>query len=99
MTFAACCRCAMLAKKPRRWINGCLLSLAAFGAGSGGGAASGQGTLYVDDNAPAGGDGLSWATAFQHPQQALDLASSAPGPGYVVRIAQLAVVTAWGACP
>lgn len=30
-----------------------------------------QGTLYVDDDAPAGGDGSSWATAFRDLQSAL----------------------------
>ncbi|MHC4250974.1 MAG: right-handed parallel beta-helix repeat-containing protein, partial [Planctomycetota bacterium] len=31
----------------------------------------------VDRDAPAGGDGLTWATAFQHPQDAMDVASPA----------------------
>jgi len=28
--------------------------------------------LFVDDDAPEGGDGLAWATAFRHPQEAVD---------------------------
>lgn len=31
-------------------------------------------TLYVDQNAPAGGSGSSWADAFTHPQQAIEAA-------------------------
>lgn len=34
-----------------------------------------SGVWYVDSNAPAGGHGLSWATAFRHPQDAVDAAS------------------------
>ena len=30
-------------------------------------------TLYVDDDAPPGGDGLSWSTAYCYLQDALDL--------------------------
>jgi len=33
------------------------------------------GTLYVDDDATAGGDGASWSTAFMHPQDAMNAAS------------------------
>jgi hypothetical protein len=51
---------------------------AAAGAipGAGGGIASGGGTtsggvLYVDDDAPPGGDGQSWDTAFRYLQDAL----------------------------
>lgn len=43
--------------------------------------------VYVDDDAPAGGDGSSWATACALLQDALDLAA-APGSGVVeVRVA------------
>lgn len=42
-----------------------------------------EGVLRVDLDAPPGGDGLLWATAFQHPQDALDVAS----PGDEVWIA------------
>ncbi len=35
-------------------------------------------TLYVDDDAPAGGDGLNWATAYRHLQDALYTASVDP---------------------
>lgn len=35
--------------------------------------------LRVDDDAPAGGDGLSWPTAFRHLQDALAAAASDPG--------------------
>jgi parallel beta-helix repeat protein len=31
-------------------------------------------TWFVDIDAPAGGNGQSWATAFRHPQEAVDLA-------------------------
>ena len=36
-----------------------------------------SGVWYVDLNAPAGGDGLTWATAFGHPQDAMDAAPAA----------------------
>ena len=35
--------------------------------------------LYVNDNAPAGGDGKTWATAFQHPADAFDAAANYGG--------------------
>jgi len=35
-------------------------------------AARGQTTLHVDASAPAGGDGSTWATAFNDLQDALD---------------------------
>jgi predicted outer membrane repeat protein len=44
---------------------------------------SGQTTWYVDDDAP-GGDGLTWATAFND----LHLALGAAGPGDEVRVGQ-----------
>ena len=34
------------------------------------------GIWYVDERAPPGGDGTSWATAFVHPQQAVDAAAA-----------------------
>src|SRR5438477_11009484 len=34
--------------------------------------------LYVDDDAPAGGDGLQWASAFHFLQDALDAARRMP---------------------
>ncbi|MCP4246072.1 MAG: right-handed parallel beta-helix repeat-containing protein, partial [bacterium] len=40
------------------------------------GLARAQSTLYVDDDAPAGGDGASWATAIDDLQHALTLAAS-----------------------
>ncbi len=33
-------------------------------------------TIFVDDDAPLGGDGLSWATAYRFLQDALDTASN-----------------------
>jgi len=38
--------------------------------------ASAQNARFVDDGAPPGGDGLSWATAFRHLQDALSAASA-----------------------
>ncbi len=38
--------------------------------------ANGQATLFVDDDAPAGGDGTSWITAFTHLQDALAVATA-----------------------
>lgn len=45
-------------------------------------------TLHVDDDAPAGGDGLTWSTAFRDLQDALDIANQALTGTVEVRIAQ-----------
>jgi len=45
------------------------------------------GTIYVDDDAPAGGDGVCWATAYRHLQDALTIAEAAEKP-VEVRVAQ-----------
>ncbi|MCC6907097.1 MAG: right-handed parallel beta-helix repeat-containing protein [Phycisphaerales bacterium] len=47
-----------------------VLILAVLGAAAS--VVSGQTVYFVNASAPPGGDGLSWATAFQHPQQGLD---------------------------
>jgi Chlamydia polymorphic membrane protein (Chlamydia_PMP) repeat len=43
------------------------------------GGALGQTKLHVDDNAAAGGNGLSWNSPFQNPQEALAFAANNPG--------------------
>jgi hypothetical protein len=48
--------------------------------------ARGQTTLYVDDDAPAGGNGSSWPTAFNDLNDATILAASLPPP-VTIRIA------------
>ncbi|MBN2432020.1 MAG: hypothetical protein JXQ27_11110 [Acidobacteria bacterium] len=60
----------------------CFLCLALAAADSGWSVVSAQveGVLYVDDDAPAGGDGSSWAQALPFLQDALALAA-APGSG------------------
>jgi len=45
--------------------------------------AHGQQILRVDDDAPPGGDGLSWDTAFRHLQDALEAATA----GTEIRVA------------
>ncbi len=40
--------------------------------------AMGQDIRYVDDDAPVGGDGLSWSTAYQHLQDGLSEAAGDP---------------------
>ncbi|MHC4107981.1 MAG: right-handed parallel beta-helix repeat-containing protein, partial [Planctomycetota bacterium] len=61
------------------------LSAAVLGTAS---AAQGGSVLYVDDDAPFGGDGTSWATALRDLQAALDAASE-PGSGISeIRVAQ-----------
>lgn len=45
-------------------------------------------TLHVDDDAPAGGDGLTWSTAFRDLQDALDIANQTLTGTVEVRIAQ-----------
>jgi len=47
----------------------------------------GQATVFVDDDAPAGGDGASWATAYSDLQDALDQAAMPGSPITEVRIA------------
>jgi hypothetical protein len=50
--------------------------------------ATGKAILYVDDDAPSGGDGQSWDTAFRFLRDALVLANT-PGSGIIeVRLAQ-----------
>ncbi len=45
-------------------------------------------TLYVDDSATPGGDGSSWATAFQDLQHALAMAACAGGSPVEIRVGQ-----------
>ncbi len=45
-------------------------------------------TLFVDDDAPGGGDGQSWATAFRHLQDALSIALLPNGEVNEIRVAQ-----------
>jgi predicted outer membrane repeat protein len=47
---------------------------------------------YVDDSAPDGGDGLSWATAFDNLQDALDLAANPRNNIEEIRLGQGAYV-------
>lgn len=58
----------------------CVLRLTALGSGvvalSGEFAIQERRTWHVDASAAAGGDGLSWATAFVRPQEAMSLAAS-----------------------
>jgi len=49
--------------------------------------AQAQPVLYVDDDAAAGGDGDTWATAFQHLQDALAAASASGGTVTEIRVA------------
>ena len=51
-------------------------------------AATAQSTLYVDDDAPTGGDGLSWSTAFSDLHDALDTARLPDSPVTEIHIAQ-----------
>lgn len=46
-----------------------------------------QGTLYVDDDAPAGGDGASWTTAYRNLQSALAAARVAGSRIGVIKVA------------
>lgn len=48
---------------------------------------AGQNIRYVDDDAPAAGDGLSWATAFVDLQVALDAATASGGTVTEIRVA------------
>ncbi|MHC4064452.1 MAG: choice-of-anchor Q domain-containing protein [Planctomycetota bacterium] len=52
------------------------------------GAAHGQSVLYVDDDAPAAGDGTSWATALNDLQEALLAAAGSAGTVTEIRVAQ-----------
>lgn len=49
---------------------------------------SAQSVLYVDDDAPAGGDGLTWTTAHQYLQDALAAAAASGGGVPEIRVAQ-----------
>ena len=50
--------------------------------------ASAQSVRYVDDNAPAGGDGLAWATAYKYLQDALAEAAASGGTITEIRVGQ-----------
>ncbi len=64
--------------RPFTW----LVAIAIGGAGS-----VSASTLYVDDDAPAGGDGLSWETAFNDLQDALAAAAASGGTVDEIRVA------------
>jgi len=64
---------------------GILLAVASGASGSAGGA-TGAAIYFVDDDAPPGGDGLSWGTALNHLQDALALIP--PGTTAEIRVAQ-----------
>ena len=56
-----------------------------FGPDEGDAPRENQATIwYVDERAPPGGDGTSWATAFTHPQLAVNSAKT----DEVVKVAQ-----------
>lgn len=59
----------------------------AMGGEASGGGAGGVLVVYVDDDAPAGGDGLSWGTAFRFLTDGLALAASGGVPETQVRVA------------
>ncbi|GMU20966.1 MAG: hypothetical protein AMXMBFR13_10620 [Phycisphaerae bacterium] len=46
-----------------------------------------QPVLYVDDDAPAGGDGQSWATSYNHLQDALTAVAASGGSVNEIRVA------------
>jgi hypothetical protein len=52
------------------------------------GTAQAGGVLYVDDDAPPGGDGLSWATACRFLQDGLAVAAASAGTFNEIRVAQ-----------
>ncbi len=57
------------------WLAALAMLLAALVAP----AASAQTIIYVNDDAPPGGNGVSWATAFRDLQSALEVAEALPG--------------------
>ena len=59
-----------------RWLSLVLSAALIALAGCDWGGVWTAGVLLVDDDAPYGGDGKSWATAFRHPQDAVDVASA-----------------------
>ncbi|MHC4065366.1 MAG: hypothetical protein ACYSUI_12840, partial [Planctomycetota bacterium] len=63
-------------KRTRQLIVGAAYSVLAT-------AAAHAAVLYVDDDAPAGGNGLSWATPYQHLQDALFAADADPSIGEI----------------
>jgi hypothetical protein len=68
-------------------VGGALATAAAVHAGAAT-AAHGQPVFFVDDDAPAGGDGRSWGAAYRDVQQALDeIRATRPGLPVVVKIA------------
>ena len=71
------------ARTPYSGVNNRLWTRVVFGLTP----AAAQQTLYVDANAPAGGDGTSWGTALNTLQGALDIAA-VNGMVEAIRIAE-----------
>lgn len=67
----------------RRRAAGLLMTALLCGVASS--VAAAQTILRVNAAAPPGGDGLSWETAFQHPQEALDASPGGPVEIWVAR--------------
>jgi hypothetical protein len=66
----------------------CIRAMGALLAGTLMSAAFADTVLYVDDDAPAGGNGTSWETAFRFLQDALMAARTANGAVNEIRVAQ-----------
>ena len=64
------------------------LTTAAMSAAFEGGGEAGGGVLFVDDDAPANGDGLSWDTAYRFLQDALVFTSDPANGVAEIRVAQ-----------
>jgi len=82
-SVAAGPRLANRLPKPRHRVAGSLAWLAFVVVFVGVSASISANPIYVDDDAPAGGDGTSWATAFTYLQDALAVAV----PGDEIRVA------------
>jgi len=68
--------------KPRHRVAGSLAWLAFVAVFVAASASAGANPIYVDDDAPPGGDGTSWGTAFRYLQDALAVAV----PGDEIRV-------------
>ncbi|MCZ6835296.1 MAG: hypothetical protein O7G85_05925, partial [Planctomycetota bacterium] len=75
-------------RNSNRGVRGFLTSMMLIGTMGLATIVQGGGVRYVDDDAPAGGDGLAWGTAYRFLQDALSEAAASGGAVTEIRVGQ-----------